>query len=87
LTDFNGNACVMGQQTSYLRRKRNSQCLASASTVPVYSSVCNCTVQDFTCDYCYSHSLTNSSTCSLSCANDPSLPPANCVSTYIKTQG
>jgi hypothetical protein len=87
LTDFNGSKCVLGQQNSYLRRKRTSRCLANIATAAVSSSSCECTVQDFTCDYCFSHVTINSTSCSLSCGVDPALPPANCASSYAKTQG
>jgi len=57
-TRANGETCMLGQQVSYTRRKRTSQCFNGEEFErPVTKKVCSCTKEDYACDVGFTRAL------------------------------
>jgi len=89
--------CILGRHMGYVRRKPSAQCLNGAFfNRGNIKTLCTCTREDFTCDYCYevpdAAIDTPQEICIFSeaCAAygfDPKAPPENCTGTYTVTNG
>jgi len=84
---LNDQACILGHNTTYLRRKQTAVCWNDETTEPIVKVVnCPCTADDWECDYGF-ESLDGSSECSLADPAVTSYPPAGCQDVYYKTNG
>eukprot|EP01111_Echinosteliopsis_oligospora_P015497 TRINITY_DN6152_c0_g1_i1.p1 TRINITY_DN6152_c0_g1~~TRINITY_DN6152_c0_g1_i1.p1 ORF type:complete len:409 (+),score=121.68 TRINITY_DN6152_c0_g1_i1:312-1538(+) len=79
--------CLLGQETAYVRRIRESQCYNGRDfeTTEVFAT-CPCTREDYECDYCFENIEGH---CSLTCDNydNQTVNPATCVGNYSISRG
>ena len=81
-------SCFMGQRTTYIRRKRESQCVNPEGLEQVYSNqICECTEHDWQCDFGFE--LTDNGICERKAGNFPSINPSEACSGefYFASQG
>eukprot|EP01129_Flabellula_baltica_P006358 TRINITY_DN2369_c0_g2_i2.p1 TRINITY_DN2369_c0_g2~~TRINITY_DN2369_c0_g2_i2.p1 ORF type:complete len:533 (-),score=115.07 TRINITY_DN2369_c0_g2_i2:3-1601(-) len=74
------NECILGEKTQYYRLKEGSNCrITKDIEIAVTKEFCNCTDEDYVCNFCYDNVegvCTISSQCTTS---DASPPPDNCT--------
>ena len=80
--------CLMGHQTTYVRRKRDALCYNNEEFDRWYSyKNCECTEEDWECDLGYERK-DNTGPCILTVGEEPSYaPPEECFETYTVTKG
>ncbi|XP_061769803.1 VPS10 domain-containing receptor SorCS2 isoform X4 [Nerophis ophidion] len=79
LTDLQGQKCIMGQTRTYRRRKETAFCVKGKSYTSALSTAsCQCTEQDFSCDYGFERSHAESERCFADFWHNPDLPPDDC---------
>ncbi|XP_061922114.1 VPS10 domain-containing receptor SorCS2 isoform X3 [Entelurus aequoreus] len=79
LTDLQGQKCIMGQTRTYRRRKETAFCVKGKSyTSTLGTASCQCTDQDFSCDYGFERSHAESERCFADFWHNPNLPPDDC---------
>lgn len=80
-SDKDGDGCILGRKIVYARKKPAAECWV-AHTVPptiLFEVQCQCSRQDFMCDYCFAPNATHPDICELDCPDyNPALPPATC---------
>eukprot|EP01114_Cavostelium_apophysatum_P022306 TRINITY_DN8026_c0_g2_i1.p1 TRINITY_DN8026_c0_g2~~TRINITY_DN8026_c0_g2_i1.p1 ORF type:complete len:746 (+),score=148.66 TRINITY_DN8026_c0_g2_i1:29-2266(+) len=84
LTDEANQKCILGHDTTYLRRKPSSQCDSPDNFNFIKSQTnCNCTVDDYECDYGYEQTISGK------CVyTESTTPEINCVDGhYLESQG
>jgi len=83
-------ACWLGNQLQFSRRIRTANC---TNTRPhedlVSSTACECTIEDYECDFGFSPQLspTGTTNCVLTATNLPPDPPLDCHVNYSSTVG
>lgn len=85
-SDPDNLGCWMGQTITYSRRIRNVICNDTRGELLLTSTNCECTKDDFECDFGFIPATDGSGTCTVAGALPPS-PPVVCVKTYEKSQG
>jgi len=83
-------SCLLGHNTTYLRKKLSSQCFNELDTDHIVSVVnCPCTEDDYECDFGYERPDANISEPCQPIGNPPTFPPAYCPAgeTYYETSG
>eukprot|EP01129_Flabellula_baltica_P006302 TRINITY_DN2345_c0_g1_i1.p1 TRINITY_DN2345_c0_g1~~TRINITY_DN2345_c0_g1_i1.p1 ORF type:complete len:755 (-),score=150.26 TRINITY_DN2345_c0_g1_i1:23-2287(-) len=90
-SDSKGDMCLLGRRTSYVRRKRDSNCLNPPDFVSRKHVLqnCSCTAENYECDYCFVRNenqecVLDKETCP---SFDPSAEPETCIDKYGQTQG
>ncbi|XP_019714096.1 VPS10 domain-containing receptor SorCS2 isoform X2 [Hippocampus comes] len=79
LTDLQGEKCIMGQEQTFRRRKDTAFCVKGKSyTSALGTKACQCTEQDFNCDYGFERSLAESGRCFADFWHHPDSPPDDC---------
>ncbi|KAM8882352.1 VPS10 domain-containing receptor SorCS2 isoform 10-T10 [Synchiropus picturatus] len=79
LTNLQGEACIMGQQRSFRKRKDMSFCMKGKNyTSALSSKPCQCSEKDFNCDYGFERSQTDADLCIPDFWHDPQSPPEDC---------
>jgi len=89
--------CILGRHMGYVRRKPSAQCLNGAFfNRGNIKTLCPCTRDDFTCEYCYEVPDTEIDTPQEMCifseacrayGLDPTAPPENCNGSYTVSSG
>eukprot|EP01121_Diplochlamys_sp_Union-15-3_P017479 TRINITY_DN615_c0_g1_i2.p1 TRINITY_DN615_c0_g1~~TRINITY_DN615_c0_g1_i2.p1 ORF type:complete len:322 (+),score=31.38 TRINITY_DN615_c0_g1_i2:99-968(+) len=75
--------CVLGRKTQYIRRKATASCILREDYVPIFNSTnCECTRDDWACDYCFI--LSTNQQCVLDCVTHPQ-QPENCTGEFNVT--
>ncbi len=65
---------------------RTSICYNDLTIDPVvYGNVCNCTIEDYQCDYCYMEDHTGN--CTWVCEGSPNQVPSPCRGEYVISKG
>lgn len=89
-----GDSCILGEDITYTRRKKDVSCVSNSSERKNSGGSCVCTRLDFTCDGdCWRASINETNgdiTCINDCLglpNDPQAPPSNCTGTYSPPSG
>lgn len=77
------DGCWLGQKVLYSRRARSAACADIRGEQIVSSSVCDCTIEDYECDFGFT---SDNRSCILTGTLPPS-PPAHCHKTYSQTSG
>lgn len=76
-------SCMLGQQLTYTRRKRTSQCFNGEQFErPVVKKTCLCTREDYVCDAGFSRELGSTDCVFNAELMPPRLVPAICTGTY-----
>uniref|UniRef100_A0A8C9ZYK3 VPS10 domain-containing receptor SorCS2 n=1 Tax=Sander lucioperca TaxID=283035 RepID=A0A8C9ZYK3_SANLU len=79
LTDLQGEKCIMGQERSFRKRKDTAFCIKGKSyTSALTTKPCQCTEQDFNCDYGFERSHTDGNRCFADFWHDLDSPPEDC---------
>nr|XP_057924142.1 VPS10 domain-containing receptor SorCS2 isoform X1 [Doryrhamphus excisus] len=79
LTDLQGQKCIMGQERTFRRRKDTAFCVKGKSYTSALSTApCQCTEQDFSCDYGFERSHAETERCFANFWHDPDSPPDDC---------
>ncbi|RXM36288.1 VPS10 domain-containing receptor SorCS2 [Acipenser ruthenus] len=83
LTSLKGEACIMGQERSFRKRKDSVFCIKGKSfTSALTSRPCQCTEKDFNCDYGFERAASLKSEgdrCFADFWHDPDSPPDDCI--------
>ncbi|RXM28698.1 VPS10 domain-containing receptor SorCS2 [Acipenser ruthenus] len=83
LTNLKGEACIMGQERSFRKRKDSAFCIKGKSfTSALTSRPCQCTEKDFNCDYGFERAASLKSEgdrCFADFWHDPDSPPDDCI--------
>lgn len=90
-SDAHDDKCLLGQKTTYTRRKQDSKCYnpIDYETPAKSAQLCVCARQDFQCDYCYMPSKSEPGKCILdkNCPENPTAQPSPCNGSWNKTKG
>eukprot|EP01022_Parablepharisma_sp_SALTPOND_P013690 TRINITY_DN183_c0_g1_i3.p1 TRINITY_DN183_c0_g1~~TRINITY_DN183_c0_g1_i3.p1 ORF type:complete len:882 (+),score=44.54 TRINITY_DN183_c0_g1_i3:646-3291(+) len=85
-----GQECLLGRKISYVRRKRDSECYNGVKfESPVSVENCECTEEDYECDFGFIRKDLNSNSPCTAAINISYAPPSHCPagSTYTVTSG
>lgn len=89
-SDKDGDGCILGRKIVYARKKPTASCWVAHTVEPriLFEFACQCSRQDYMCDYCFAPNATSPDQCIPDCVDfNPALPPANCVGQYRRTSG
>uniref|UniRef100_A0A3B3WJ67 VPS10 domain-containing receptor SorCS2 n=1 Tax=Poecilia mexicana TaxID=48701 RepID=A0A3B3WJ67_9TELE len=79
LTDLQGEKCIMGRERTFRKRKDSAFCVKGKSyTSALTATPCQCTDNDFICDYGFERSDTEGDRCFPDFWFDPESPPESC---------
>ncbi|KAA8578975.1 hypothetical protein FQN60_007014, partial [Etheostoma spectabile] len=79
LTDLQGEKCIMGQERSFRKRKDTAFCIKGKSYISALTTKpCQCTEQDFNCDYGFERSHTDGNHCFADFWHNLDSPPEDC---------
>lgn len=89
-SDVDGDGCILGRKIVYARKKPSANCWVAHTVEPIiqFEITCQCSRQDYMCDYCFAPNATNPAICELDCPDyNPNLPPPNCHGEWYRTSG
>uniref|UniRef100_A0A3P9NCV5 VPS10 domain-containing receptor SorCS2 n=1 Tax=Poecilia reticulata TaxID=8081 RepID=A0A3P9NCV5_POERE len=79
LTDLQGEKCIMGRERTFRKRKDSAFCVKGKSyTSALTATPCQCTDNDFICDYGFERSYMEGDRCFPDFWFDPESPPESC---------
>uniref|UniRef100_A0A4W4EQL8 VPS10 domain-containing receptor SorCS2 n=1 Tax=Electrophorus electricus TaxID=8005 RepID=A0A4W4EQL8_ELEEL len=93
LTNLQGDACIMGQERTFRKRKASSLCVKGKSYISALTTKpCECSEKDFTCDYGFERASSlraEGSHCYPDFWHNPDAPPDSCLlgHTYQSSTG
>jgi hypothetical protein len=80
--------CLLGHRVTYTRRKRTSQCFVPEEYERgVFQSHCECTAEDFECDYGYFRRIESGECVRQPEVELPPVVPPDCKGSYFITKG
>ncbi|KAL4463962.1 hypothetical protein ABPG74_005899 [Tetrahymena malaccensis] len=90
--NFEGKKCLFGSKISYIRKKTDSSCFNSRKVgdLRMIQGSCECTEEDFECDYGFTKDLIDETKCvpiNAKFAKKRDQPPLNCKDYYFVSSG
>jgi len=86
-SDESGRNCYLGMTETYSRRKQDAQCFnGNQYETETKVKICQCSQQDYECDYCFEPYSGKPSICIQIC-NETVQQPPNCVDYYYVSRG